>query len=36
VVGLLKKISVPTLVLRGAESTVLDRDVPERMVRRCR
>jgi len=29
---LLKKISVPTLVLRGAESTVLDRDVAERMV----
>jgi len=29
---LLKKITVPTLVLRGAESTVLDRDVAERMV----
>ena len=27
----LRKIPVPTLVLRGAESTVLDRDVAERM-----
>ena len=30
---LLKKITVPTLVLRGEESTVLDRDVTERMVK---
>ena len=30
--ALLKTIAVPTLVLRGAESTVLDRDVAERMV----
>jgi pimeloyl-ACP methyl ester carboxylesterase len=29
--GLLKSITPPTLVLRGAESTVLDRDVAERM-----
>ncbi len=29
---LLKTITPPTLVLRGAESTVLDRDVAERMV----
>jgi pimeloyl-ACP methyl ester carboxylesterase len=31
--GLLKTIVPPTLVLRGAESTVLDRDVAERMGR---
>ena len=30
--ALLKTIAVPTLVLRGAESTVLDRDVADRMV----
>jgi pimeloyl-ACP methyl ester carboxylesterase len=30
--ALLKTIAVPTLVLRGAESTVLDRDVAERMA----
>ena len=31
--ALLPKIASPTLVLRGAESTVLDRDVAERMVK---
>jgi pimeloyl-ACP methyl ester carboxylesterase len=31
--GLLREIRVPTLVLRGAESHVLDRDVAERMAR---
>jgi esterase len=30
--ALLKTIPVPTLVLRGAESTVLDRDVAEKMA----
>jgi pimeloyl-ACP methyl ester carboxylesterase len=30
--GILKSIAAPTLVLRGAESTVLDRDVAERMA----
>ena len=30
--GLLKTVTPPTLVLRGAESTVLDRDVAERMA----
>ena len=31
--ALLREIRVPTLVLRGAESHVLDRDVAERMAR---
>jgi esterase len=31
--GILRAIPVPTLVLRGAESRVLDRDVAERMVK---
>jgi pimeloyl-ACP methyl ester carboxylesterase len=31
--GLLPSVTVETLVLRGAESTVLDRDVAERMVK---
>ncbi len=31
--ALLREITPPTLVLRGAESTVLDRDVAERMVK---
>jgi len=31
--GLLRTLAPPTLVLRGAESTVLDRDVAERMGR---
>ena len=31
--ALLPSVSPPTLVLRGAESTVLDRDVAERMVK---
>src|SRR5262249_58856427 len=31
--GLLPSITTETLVLRGAESTVLDRDVAERMVK---
>jgi len=31
--ALLREITAPTLVLRGAESTVLDRDVAERMVK---
>ena len=30
--ALLKTLPMPTLVLRGAESTVLDRDVAERMA----
>ena len=32
-VGLLQPITPPTLVLRGEESTVLDRDVAERMAK---
>jgi pimeloyl-ACP methyl ester carboxylesterase len=31
--AVLRSITVPTLVLRGAESPILDRDVAERMVR---
>ena len=31
--ALLKTITPPTLVLRGAESPILDRDVAERMAR---
>jgi pimeloyl-ACP methyl ester carboxylesterase len=31
--GVLRAIPVPTLVLRGAQSGVLDRDVAERMVK---
>jgi esterase len=31
--GMLKSIPVPTLVLRGAESMILDRDVAERMAK---
>ncbi len=31
--GLLKSIPVPTLLLRGASSAVLDRDVAERMAK---
>jgi proline iminopeptidase len=30
--GVLRSITAPTLVLRGAESRVLDRDVAERMA----
>jgi pimeloyl-ACP methyl ester carboxylesterase len=32
--AVLDAIPVPTLILRGAESTVLDRDVAERMAAR--
>ncbi len=31
--GLLRSIPVPTLVLRGEESPILDRDVAEKMAR---
>ena len=33
--ALLETIAPPTLVLRGASSTVLDRDVAERMAGTC-